>query len=116
MPVAATSSIPEVLNPDQVFQKKFPYKLILTNLAGVETSGALLLRNSIPEPQTPKSSRYGLFLRRPSEGTDFRRSLPHGKRLSRGRLPQDRIVPQLVPQLGVTHRLRRAVKTDGKLY
>ena len=118
MPVVATSSIPETidssLNVDQVFQKKLPYKLIPTNLAGVYTSAAPPSEFD-PRSADPKELlRNGLFLRRPSLGTDSPAVVAAWeKAFSRKWLPQDRIVPQLVPQLGVTHRLRRAVKTDG---
>ena len=76
------------------FQSKVPYPLVTTNLSGVFASPAPAQATTTTTPDQALMSELS----------------------TRKWLPEDTLIPQSVPQIGVTHRLRGAKKQSDGTY
>jgi hypothetical protein len=111
--------MPDTQNQDffdeAAFLKKMPVDLKPTSMKGV------YLNPSPPDDFDPNKAtqldlaRYGLMFRKPVAGDPPEMKKAWDKFFSRKWLEKDRIVPEFVPQIGVTHNLKKIPKkqTDG---
>jgi len=95
------------------FRKQLPYEVIPTNLPGAFTSPALPESLDVRTASSASLVKHGILLQRPGKGDPPGVLKAWERVFSRKWLAQNRIVPQLAPQFGRTHRLRRATKTDA---
>jgi hypothetical protein len=105
----------EFAHDEQAFRQKIPYPLISTNLRGAYASPAP------PDDFDPNKARVaelvknGLLWHRPAATDDPALLKAWQKVFSRKWLAKDRIVPQLHPQVGRTHILKKPLRrvTEG---
>lgn len=107
MPLTATKSAVEFIHDEPAFRKAFAFNLATTNLAGAY---------HIPAPPpafNPKTAsaaelvKQGFLIRRPTAQDPPALQEAFAKVFSREWQVKDRIVPVLVPQIGITHNLRK---------
>jgi hypothetical protein len=93
-------------------QKKVPHQLISTNLEGVYATPPPPLEFDPNTASAASLAKHGLFFRRPTAQDPPKIIALWQRVFGRKWLSQDRIVPMLEPQVGVTHNKRKVIKTD----
>jgi Peptidase A4 family len=105
--MSSTATVPSSLGHDiRPFWRKIPYALVATNLQGVYAGPT---PPSDLDPSTATVSelvKSGLLWRRPSANDDPALRRAWQKVFSRKWLAENRIVPELHPQIGKTHGLK----------
>jgi hypothetical protein len=105
MATPATTSL-SFAHDEEAFRARHPYPLIATNLKGAYTTPAP------PDSFHPKTAsqtelmKHGLMWRKPTASDPPELHAAWEKFFSRKWMEKDRIVPELHPQLGITHNYR----------
>jgi hypothetical protein len=95
---------------EQAFRAKIPYSLISTNLRGVYASPALPDDFDPNKASAAELIKNGLLWRRPTEKDDPALQKAWQQVFSRKWLAKDRIIPELHPQIGRSHVLKKPLK------
>ncbi len=105
--MATTSpQITAYLPDEEGFKAKHPFKLLSTNLRGVYAVPAPPDSFDLKTASQSELIKHGLPWRKPGPGDPPELQKAWDRFTSRKWLAKDRIVPELHPQLGVTHNYR----------
>jgi hypothetical protein len=100
----------EFAHDERSFRRKIPYPLISTNLKGVYASPAPPDDFDPNKAEAAELVKKGMIWRRPAATDNPAVVKAWQKAFSRKWLAKDRIVPQLEPQIGKTHLLKKPLK------
>ncbi len=110
MSITADQRQPEFVHDEQAFRQKIPYRLISTRLKGVYASPAPAEDFDPNKAGAAELIQHGLPWRRPAATDNPALVKAWQKVFSRKWLAKDRIVPELEPQIGRTHILKRPLR------
>src|ERR1700723_1859972 len=95
-----------ILSDEQQFLAKLPYKVTPTNLSGVY-SNPTLPDDFDPEGATQHDfTHHGLMFRKPDAEHTPKTHEMYQRFFSKQWLEKDRVIPESVPHIGVTHNFR----------
>jgi Peptidase A4 family len=95
---------------EHAFRQRIPYALVSTNVRGAYASPAPAESFDPNKASAAEIVKQGLLWRRPTASDSPELMKAWQKVFSRKWLAKDRIVPQLEPQAGKTHVLRKALR------
>ena len=103
------------MRSEKDLKPRVPYALTLTNIPGAFASPPLPREFDVQTASPSPLLKLGLLWRRPTEEDPPALQAAWERVFSREWRSEDRIVPHLEPQIGVTHNLRRPAQGgDGR--